>query len=116
MHTSHTEHTVLDIFNVCNNHTMFNYIEQESKQQFAVDGGSDTPVTLKQGQVHQTWYKLVDSKQGCVHAKFGKLRLNKVSKKANVKVFVKSGAMSIISLEYVRKSKIVVYTWSSWCT
>ena len=29
---------------------------------------SDIPVTLK--QVRQTWYKLVDSKQGYNHAKF----------------------------------------------
>ena len=31
-------------------------------------------------------------------------------------VFVKSGNTSIISLEYVRQLKIVVYSWPAWCT
>ena len=31
---------------------------------------SDAPVTLKQGQSHQTWYELVDPKQGYNNAKF----------------------------------------------
>ena len=39
------------------------------KKQFAIYD-SDTPVTLKQGQDHQTWYKLVDPKQGYNYAKF----------------------------------------------
>ena len=37
-----------------------NYGGHEPKQQFAVND-SDTFVTLKQGQNHQTWYELVDS-------------------------------------------------------
>ena len=42
-----------------------NYSRQESKKQFAVYD-SDTPVTLKQGQSHQTQYELVDPEQGYV--------------------------------------------------
>ena len=36
-----------------------NYTGQESKQQSAVYD-SDTPVTLKNGQAHQTWCESVD--------------------------------------------------------
>ena len=39
-----------------------NYSGQESKKQIVVYD-SDTPVTLKQDQGHQTWYELVDPKQ-----------------------------------------------------
>ena len=70
-----------------------NYGGQESKNKFAIYDS----VTLEQGQVHQTWYKLVNPKQGCNNAKFEKPCLN------NVRSFVKSGNKSIISLEYVRK-------------
>ena len=41
---------------------------QESQKQVAVYD-SDTPVTLKQGQGHQTWYKSVNPKQGYNNAK-----------------------------------------------
>ena len=51
---------------------------------------SNIPVTLKQGQGHQTWYELVDTKQGYSNAKFEKSRLNGVREKAKDKVFVKS--------------------------
>ena len=51
----------------------------------------NTCVILKQGQVHPTWCGLVDQKQGYNHANFER-------PKANIKVFVKSGHMSIISL------------------
>ena len=40
-----------------------NYGGQESKNKFAVYD-YDTPVTFKQGQGHQIWYKLVDPKLG----------------------------------------------------
>ena len=70
---------------------------------------SDTPVTLKQGQGHQTWFELVDPRQGYNNAKFEKPSLNSVFEKANDTVFVKSGNMSIISLKYVRKKKLVQY-------
>ena len=44
-HISHTKHTLLDLFNVCSNHTPLNYSGQESKNnlQFIIL----TPVTLK---------------------------------------------------------------------
>ena len=41
---------------------------------------------LKQGQGHQTWYELVNPKQGYDNAKFEKPRLNSVREKANDKV------------------------------
>ena len=48
-------------------------LENNLKKQFAVDD-SDTPMTLKQYQGHQTWYKLVDPKQGYNNVKFIKKR------------------------------------------
>ena len=76
-------------------------------------------MTLKSGQGHQTWYELPDNEQDCNHAMFERppLKLNSACQKANVKVFVKSENMSIISLEYVQKvKKIVVYSLSTLLT
>ena len=47
-------------------------VDKNLKKQFAVYD-SDTPVTLKQGQGHQTWYEFLDPKQGHNKAKFFKL-------------------------------------------
>ena len=44
-----------------------NYSGQESKKQFEVYD-CDTPVTLKQGQGHQTWFELVDPEQSYVNS------------------------------------------------
>ena len=93
----------------------FNYSGYESKMQLTVYD-SDTPVTLKKGQGHQTWYELIDPKHGYNNAKFEKSCLNRICEKANDKVFVKSGNLSIISLEYVWNSEIVVYSWPAWYT
>ena len=92
-----------------------NYRGQESKEQF-VAYDSPTPVTLKQGQGHQTWYKLVETKQGYNNAKFEKPYSNSVCERAKDKVFVKSRNMSIISLEYVQESKLVVHSLPAWCS
>ena len=61
----------------------------------------DTPVTLKQDQDHQTWYELVDTKQGYDNAKNGKTLLKQCLGKKTAEVFNKSGNVSIITLEYV---------------
>ena len=79
----------------------------KNPKQFAVYD-SDTPVTLKQGQGHQTWYELVDTKHGYNNAKFENPRFNNVHEKDNDKVYVKTGSMSVISLEYGQWSKTVV--------
>ena len=84
-----------------------NYGEQESKKQFSVYD-SDIPATLKQGQGHQTWYELVDPKQGYNKTHFEKPHLNSVCESANDKGFAKSENASIISLECVCKSKIMI--------
>ena len=63
---------------------MLNYSGQESKKQFAVHG-SDTPVTLKQGQCHQTLYELGDSKQCYDNAQCEKLHFNSTCERANDK-------------------------------
>ena len=55
-----------------------NYSRQKPKKQFA-------PVTLKEGQGHQTRSELVDHKQGSHHAKFSGSRLKNIYEKANVK-------------------------------
>ena len=65
-----------------------NYSGQESKKQFVVYD-SDTPVTLKQGQRNQTWYKLVDPKQGYYNAKFEEPRLNSVHERAHDRIWSK---------------------------
>ena len=59
-------------------------VEKDLNTQFAVND-SDIPVTLKQGQGHQTWYELLGSKQGYNNAKFENpcLKLNSVHDKAN---------------------------------
>ena len=76
---------------------MFKLCGQESKKQLAVYD-SDTPVSLKQGQGHQTWYALVDPNQGYNHTMFEQSNFNSVREKAKVKVSVKSGNMSTIFL------------------
>ena len=43
--------------------------------------GFDTPVILKQDQDHQTWYDLIEPKQGYNHAKFERPPLNSIRKK-----------------------------------
>ena len=61
---------VHNIVNVCSNHTMFKLQRTRfQNKQFAVYK-SDTPVTLKLSQGHQTYNDNVDPKQGCNHAKF----------------------------------------------
>ena len=75
-----------------------NYGGLESKKQFAVYD-SDKPVTLKQCQGHQTWYELVDPKQGYNNAKLEKPCLNSICETANNKDFVKSGNTSIFTIE-----------------
>ena len=55
---------------------------------------------------HQTWR----FKEGYDNTKFEKPRLNSARDRANDKVFAKSGNTSIISFEYAKKSKVVVYS------
>ena len=57
----------------------------ENQEQFAVVD-SDTLVTLKHSQGHQTWYELVDPKQGYKKAKLKKPRLNNVHERDNEKL------------------------------
>ena len=45
---------------------------------------SDTPVTLKQSQGHQTYHDNVDPEQGYNHAKFERSCLNGFQEKANI--------------------------------
>ena len=106
-HTSHTKYTVPDLFMYIRTIQRLNYNRQKSRKQVAVYE-SDIPMTLKQGQGHKTWYELVDAKHSYNDAKFEKPRLNSVREKANDKVFVKSGNTSVVSLEYVGKSVILV--------
>ena len=73
---------------------------------------SDATVTLKKGQGQQTWYELVDPKQGINYAMFKRPSLNTVCEKANVKVTVRLENTSVISLEYAQKWKVVVHTFS----
>ena len=66
-----------DLVNVCKilgTIQRLKYSGQDFKKQFAVYD-SDRPMTLKQGHGHQTWYELVDPKQGYNATKFEKHRL-----------------------------------------
>ena len=87
-----------DLFNVCKNHTT-SKLQWTRKQSAVYD--PDTPVTLKQGQGHQSWSELVDSKHGYNNAQYENPCFNSVCEKANDTVFVKSGNMSTVSLEYM---------------
>ena len=58
------------------------YGGQKSIKEFSVSD-VNIPVTLKQGQGHQTWYKLVDSKQGYNYVKFGKNLFERCLEKAS---------------------------------
>ena len=57
-----------------------NYSTQESKQDFAVFI-SNTPVTLKQSQSHQTYSDNADPEQGYNHAKFERFCFHSVWEK-----------------------------------
>ena len=94
------KYTLLDLFNDCNNHTTYKNL----KKQFAVYD-SDTLWPRNRDQGHPPWKDLVDPKQGYNHAKIVKPHSTSHCKKVNVKVFVKSGNTSIISLEYIHTSK-----------
>ena len=71
-YTSAIQSILYLIFLVRSNHHL-KYSGLESKKQFAVYN-SDIPVTLKPSQGHQTWYELLDPKQGHKHAKFERLK------------------------------------------
>ena len=61
---SRTIHFVHGLFKVCSNNTMLKAtVGKNLKNKFAVYI-SDTPVTLKQSQGHQTYHDNVDPKQG----------------------------------------------------
>ena len=100
IHACHTDDIVHILFNACSNQTAFKlqWIRIHITQFAACI--SDTPVTLKHSQGHQTHNENKDSRQGYNHAKFERSRLNGVREKANAKVFELEN-MSVISLEHV---------------
>ena len=70
-------------------------------KQFAVYD-SDISVTMKKGQDHETWYELLDPKQGYNQAEFERPPLNSVppkKKKPTLKVFLSN--QNTYSFEYV---------------
>ena len=74
-------------FNVRSNHTTFKLQRTRIPYtQFAVYI-SDTPVTFKQSQGHQTYNDNVDPKQGYNHAEFDRFCFNGMREKANVNFF-----------------------------
>ena len=79
--------TVHISFNVRSNHTTFKLQRTRIPYtQFAVYI-SDTPVTFKQSQGHQTYNDNVNPKQGYNHAKFERTCSRSVKEKGNVKGF-----------------------------
>ena len=67
-------------------------------------------MTLQQGQGHQTWNELVDPKQGYDNAKFEKKKKKNSLEKCPWKKNRALSNQETCLLEYMRKSKIVVYS------
>ena len=65
---------------------------------------SETPVTLKQGQGHPTWYESLHAKPGHNHAKFESLAVKQRPKRSHIKPCVESGKLPIITV-YTRASQ-----------
>ena len=57
------------------------------EKNFFFNAVNDSHVTLKQGQGNQSWYELVDLKEGYNHAKFEKPHFNNAHKKNPTVVF-----------------------------
>ena len=89
------------------NNTSFMHNVLESRKQLAVYD-SDTTVTFEQGKGHQTWYELVDYKQGYNKAKFEKSPLNSICERANDKVFKSHETHQLSPLNMCALKKIVV--------
>ena len=67
---------------------------------------SDTPVTLKQSQGHQTYNDNVEPKKVITMQSLKDLALKVSKKKPLLKVFFfKQGNISIVSLEHMQKKK-----------
>ena len=62
-------------------------------------------MTLKQGQSHKPWHKLVDPKQGYNNAMFEKNCLQSVHEKANDKVFVNQETHQLSPLKMCKSTK-----------
>ena len=72
-----------------------NYSGQESETQFTVYV-SNTAVTLEKGLGHQTWYNLVDPKQGYNYTNVERFPLDNVREKVSIKGFVELEKISYL--------------------
>ena len=88
-----------------------NYRGQESKEQFAVYD-SNTPVTLKQGQGHQTWYEWLDPEQGHIQS-LKDLPYTVSPQKPMLKFLSNQKTCQLPPLNVCKKRKIVVYPLST---
>ena len=75
---SHKALLCVVILNVCSNHKMFTLTWTAFLKTLFADYGSDTFVTLKQGQSDQTWYKLADPQNSYNHTKFERSHFHRV--------------------------------------
>ena len=114
IHTSHTKHTMPDLFNVCKKHTTFKQGGQESRTKFAVYDSLHA-CDLKTRSRSSNLLLICGPKPGYNNTKFEKPHLNSVHDKANNNFFNKSGNVSMISLEYAQRSKLLAYSWPVWC-
>ena len=107
MHTSHTKHNVLDLFNVCSNHAPFNYSGQESKNnlQFMI-------LTYlwpwNKVKVIKTWYKLLDREQSYNQSKFEDFPKTVSTKKPTLKFSLNQKTHQISPLNMCKSEK-------QWC-
>ena len=70
---------------------------------------SDTSVTLKQSQGHQTYDENVDSQQGYNHAKFERSHFNSVQENGNVEFFSNKEISQSSPLNMCENKKIIIY-------
>ena len=100
-----------NLFNECSNHSTSKQQRTSIQNTQVAVYVSDTPVTLKQSQAHQTYNVNVDPKQGFNCLKFERSCFHSVPEKGNDKgFFFKQGNMSFTSLEHVQNSKVVKYS------
>ena len=81
-HKSKKNHTVHNLFNISHIHTIFKPHRTRIQNTQSAVYISNTPVTLKQSQGHETYSDNVDPKQGYDHAKFERSCFHDVWEKA----------------------------------
>ena len=115
LHTSHTKYTLPELFNVRKKkHNFWSQVDKNLKKSICSLWFWHTcDLETRSRSPNLVW--IARPKQGYNNTRFEEPPLPSM-KKPTIKFFVKSGNTSIISFEYVWKSKAVVYSWPASCT